>query len=266
MRPAILAVLFALAFALLFVTAILSREGQQWDAASLQALPELRGEEWMAVYRTRDWLAALLVAVAIAAEIEGTVRRRWTAVLAAASLMVMTAAASHVLKRDVLPRPALGEFGYALQTFPSGHAAISLAAVVAVVWLGPRWLRPAVTAALGVIAAGVALMSVLSLAHRGSDVLGGTLLTAALASAISVISGVPRGRRARLSLGGATLGWSGIAVATTSYVLSLAALRAGETEASGLTASLALTVAVGVSGVIAVVLLDQRRVSGSAHS
>lgn len=184
--------------ATLYAAVVLTAAGQAWDAASMSSFPGLRDLSGATGWPVRDGVTAAVLASALVALAEAAWRRRWRSVLAATALIGATALSSRLLK-DILPRPALGEYGYAYQTFPSGHAAVCLAAAVAIVWLAPRWVRPWVIALLGAVTLFVALESLVSSAHRASDVIAGVLLAGVLAEAVSACAGegVARSRATR---------------------------------------------------------------------
>nr|WP_274636843.1 phosphatase PAP2 family protein [Microbacterium bovistercoris] len=153
------------------------------------AFDGLRGDMWLGAYRLRDWMPFVLLGGAAVAGVEASVRGRWKGIIASLTLVGLAGGASFISKAGLLPRPQLGGYAYAFNTFPSGHTAVCLAAVVAVVWLAPRWLHPGVIVVLGMLAASTAFASLLSFAHRGSDIIGGVLLVGALAFAISAVAG-----------------------------------------------------------------------------
>lgn len=194
--PAAFAVVFGSAFVLLAVVALSTQDGQRLDAATLGAFDALRADGFLRAYAVRDWLAGALLVVAAVAGVEALVRRAWRAVAASVVLIGLVLVASFAFKAGwLLERADLGDFAYAYNTFPSGHAAAALAAVVAVVWLNPRWLNGPVLVLLAVVCGVVAVASLLSFAHRLSDVLGGVLLTGAIAFAITaVVAPWPRRR------------------------------------------------------------------------
>ncbi|WP_139123135.1 phosphatase PAP2 family protein, partial [Cellulosimicrobium cellulans] len=119
------------------------------------------------------------------------VRRAWRDLLAAVLVAAGTVGVAIGL-RELLERPDLGGFGYAHQTFPSGHVAVVGGLCVAVWLLWPRpssrpaagWAGLAVTAVAG-------LASVVTYAHRPSDVVGSLLVAAAAAVAVSWALDVP---------------------------------------------------------------------------
>ena len=200
--PAAFAVMFGSAFALLAAVALWTRNGQRLDAATLGAFDVLRADALLRAYGVRDWLTGALLVAAAVAGVEALVRRAWRAVAASVLIVGLVLAASFVFKAGWLQRADLGDLAYAYNTFPSGHSAAALAAVVAVVWLKPRWLSRPVLVGLAIVCAAVAVASLLSFAHRLSDVLGGVLLAGALAFAITaVLAPWPRRRPDRWVFG-----------------------------------------------------------------
>lgn len=140
--------------------------------------------------RLRTTVAFGLVAVAGLASVDALARREWRPVAAAAALVVATVLAAEALRR-ILPRPYLGDFAYVENTYPSGHAALAFAAVIAVAWLRPPWLRPWVVMLLGAGVVFVGIASLTSFAHRASDIAGSVLLTASLAAWVVVAGREP---------------------------------------------------------------------------
>lgn len=183
-----LATFFAASFTALYLYVTYTGSGQAWDAATLGIFSGLRGERYLAVYEARDWILFLLLAAVAVASIEAVLRRKLAATLATFLLVGSTALVSSAFKSGILPRPDLGDFAYGYTTFPSGHSALSLAAVIALIWLGPRWLRPVVVPFLGSLVMIVAVISLLSFAHRGSDVVGGLFLASALGCGLVGVS------------------------------------------------------------------------------
>ena len=177
---------YALAMTLVYAVLVCTPIGQRVDAATLGAFPAVQGDGWLALYGARDVIPVLLcVTVGILSAV-AMVRRRITPAVSALALVAAVFALARALER--LPRPDLGAFAYAHNTFPSGHTAVSLAAVVAIGWTAPGRRELRLMAVPLALAVAVAVFSLLSFAHRGSDVVGGALLTGAVASAISAIS------------------------------------------------------------------------------
>lgn len=191
MREALLrSAIYAAAFAGLYALAVLTPVGQLVDGASLGSFSFLRTEEWMPVYALRDPGALLLCICAAVAILVAGLRGR-PAPAIRASVLVGATVVVNVLLDLVLVRPPLAESGYDYNTFPSGHAAVSVAAVVAVAWTRSEKTRPMYVAALSVGSFLVAVFSLLSFAHRASDIVAGLLLVGALAGLIRVV-GFPK--------------------------------------------------------------------------
>jgi membrane protein DedA with SNARE-associated domain len=128
------------------------------------------------------------------------VRRRWTELGVLLAGMTLTSIGFHEIKDAVdRPRPEGGLVDTAGSSFPSGHAAHSVLYLWIAVTIVLR-LRPGMTRATAVVAAGIALTAVVGLSrvyldvHYLSDVSGGWALGAAcfsLCAAVGlVISGV----------------------------------------------------------------------------
>lgn len=264
-RSSILAAVCAVGFIALYATAMLTPAGQALDAASLGTFPAFRGEGWLAVYGARDLLLLALLCAAAVAGVECIIRRRWVAAIAGCALIGATAVAGLLLKSG-LPRPDLGDQAYLYQTFPSGHAAVSLAAVVATIWFGPRWLRPIVVLVMGSVAVFIAMASLLSFAHRASDIVGGALMVGAFAGATSAMLGSPRIRFPSARAVFCLLGSGSVVVGAALYALALAVLAAGLAGTIPILDVIASSVTLTVGGVMAVVLADQYPIRTAAAS
>jgi len=243
----------ATVFLLLYAGAVLTGTGQALDAISLgvSGAMGISHDLVLSVSGLRTGLTFALLTLAALASVHVLGQRRWPRVVRAGLLLVGTGIGSEVLK-DAFPRPYLGDFAYPDNSYPSVHAALSIAAVVAIVWLAPRWLRSWLVVVLGVVAMFVGAASWLSLAHRGSDVLGGALLAAALGFAIAATdpsqegAGFPRSRswiRSAVVI-------SAISVAS----LSLALVVTGAT----LVPLLGVATLTGLYGVLVTLLVQQR--------
>jgi hypothetical protein len=184
MKSALLRALgFALAVVLVYLTFVWTRVGQQLDAAAFIAAGALASSPFgVVVDQTRTTAVVALAAAATIAGVFALIQRRLHAVSIALLLVVSSAGIAHALRAE-LPRPYLGEFAYKYNTLPSGHAASAAAIVVALLVLLPRGLasRTMNFVAILVITA-AALASVLSFAHRPSDVLASVFIVGCLGS------------------------------------------------------------------------------------
>lgn len=190
MRGSVLRFLmFSAAFTVLYALAVLTSAGQRVDTASLGSFPALREGIWMEIYSLRDFGLLALCAIAALSIVYSAFRGRYAAAARASAVIVITAVISVGLD-VVLVRPALDSAGYQYNTYPSGHAALSLAAVVAVTSIRPLRHSAGFVAALAVGAFSVAMFSLFSFAHRASDVVGGVLLAGAVSALVDASSRV----------------------------------------------------------------------------
>ncbi|MFI6099404.1 phosphatase PAP2 family protein [Lentzea sp. NPDC051213] len=138
--PVVAAAGFAVA-ALVYVLAVLTRAGQTIENAALRGADQDNVSEtdaaWQALGQITVYsLAAAVVAVALV----GVLRKRWDLIIAAVGVIVAGQLLVQVLKRWVLPRPALVEVtgDYAHNSLPSGHTTIAMtvlfAAIIVVPW------------------------------------------------------------------------------------------------------------------------------------
>ena len=175
---------FAGAFAAVYTLLIASVGGQSLDAGSFGAFSIVNEPFGSVVGSLRT---GGVVVLALAASVVGVValaRRKWRSVVTAGIVVAVSFLGSEALKR-ILPRPDLGDHGYADNTFPSGHMAIalSLATAVAIMLTRARWARVVTFLAL-LIAGIVGCASFVSYAHRPSDVLGAEVVVGLVLSCV----------------------------------------------------------------------------------
>lgn len=222
------AIVYGASFVVMYVCAVCTPIGQELDAVSLGVFPYLRVGVLVDLFATRGWVMLLLVGSAAALAIIRLAQRRARQVVPALALVPASAVSARFLKDVVLGRPDLGDFSYIQNTFPSGHVAISLAAALAICWLladdAPGWLA----LPLGSAAVCVSLFSVLSLAHRVSDVVGAAVLVGMLAAIVGAVSGQ---RRTALLWAPALVG---AAAATALTLVASVALRAANDVSAAL--------------------------------
>jgi hypothetical protein len=193
MRPLPLAATTAAACAALYAVAVRTGLGQRIDDSTLDGFleqarlhPFYRDVGLPPLGATAATIAVgVLVVVAV-----GVVRRRWTEVLGALVSAGLAIGATEVLG-EALTRPTLDPsvFGASGNTFPSGHAAIPIALVLAVTSVAPPGARPWVVRIGGswVALVGAAIQSMYF--HRPSDVLGAALLTCSCALVVGHLVG-----------------------------------------------------------------------------
>jgi membrane-associated phospholipid phosphatase len=157
-----------------------TERGQRFYSSTFGAVVALRELVGVWADRLRVVLPGLAAISALVVLVIAVARGRWRAAIAPAALVLLTLVMSTALKDFVVSRPYLGDFGYAENTFPSGHTAVTVAVLVAFFWLLPR-LHPLVAIPLTGFSSTAALFQVASYAHRLSDVIGGALLVAMIA-------------------------------------------------------------------------------------
>ncbi|WP_264032497.1 phosphatase PAP2 family protein [Cellulosimicrobium sp. SH8] len=194
--PLVLLALLVAVFVALWAASHLTVAGQQADAGAFRTLAPLHDAGRDVAGALRRGLPVACAAAVAVLGVVALVRRAWRD-LVAAVLVVLGTVGIAVGLREVLVRPDLGEHGYAYQTFPSGHVAVVGGLCVAIwllwPWSGSR--AAAGWAGLGVTAA-AALASVVTYAHRPSDVVGSLLVAAAVTVAVVWLLDVPGGPRA----------------------------------------------------------------------
>lgn len=243
---------YAAGFVALYFAAVRTPLGQLVDASTLGVLGWMRSEAWLAFYDGRDIVLYGVLAAAVVAALATILDHDWKPAVYSA-LLVGTVAVASVALKELLPRPNLGDFAYAENTFPSGHTAITLAASVAIIWCAPRWFSPVLVAVLGVLASFVAVGSVLSAAHRASDTLAGALLAGAVSCGLAAVARVAAPAASRVRRG--VMIGAVIALATA-FLYLLAALGIfGDADHA---AQLGVAIVLGPLGVVVSVLAVHR--------
>lgn len=186
----------AAALGLLYVWTVRTADGQSADIVLFAALQDLNPTLGPLATVLRPALLPSAALVCAALGILALVGRRRSALAAAVLVVALSVLSTRVLKDVLLERPYLGEHGYTVNTFPSGHVSATLALLVAAVVLCPTtWGRAARTVGLlVVVASGAATCgaSLLGHAHRPGDVAGAVLLVGAVTALTIVILGPPR--------------------------------------------------------------------------
>lgn len=182
--------------AVVYVLAVLTKAGQTIENAALRGADQDDVSEtdaaWTALGQITVYsLAAAVLAVALV----GVLRKRWDLTVAAVGVIVAGQLVVQVLKRFVLPRPALVEVtgDYTHNSLPSGHTTIAMtvlfAAIIVVPWkwrgvmlffvlpwataigqytLTAKWHRLSDTLAADAIALAVAALASWWLQRKGS--------------------------------------------------------------------------------------------------
>ncbi|GAA4267093.1 hypothetical protein GCM10022256_27050 [Frondihabitans peucedani] len=197
-----------------YSVAVLTKPGQQIEDSILRSVD---GGTLLKSGRALDAISipAVLVVVGVVVLI-AIVRRRPGAALQSATLIIGAIATTQVIKA-IAPRPELTTLTLS-NSFPSGHATIAVAVVLALATAFGRRLRPVIMIIGTAFAALVAEQTVAYGWHRVSDVCGACavvmLWLAIVRSAAALWSNDPRdtvGRRAH----GFTSGVLGLAMVAT---------------------------------------------------
>jgi len=181
-RVALPALASVIALSLTYVIFVRTAAGQAIDASAFGGGEIIR--DWLTLLLPwlRTGIVLVLATIALAAGVIGLRHDRGRELTVALVLVLLSVALARML-RNILGRPYLGDYAYSINTLPSTHAAAAASLVVAIVTIWPRrqrGIRPTLIAAGIVTAAGYA--SVLSFAHRPSDVVAAILLVGALAA------------------------------------------------------------------------------------
>ncbi|BDZ47930.1 hypothetical protein GCM10025867_01710 [Frondihabitans sucicola] len=231
-----------------YTLAVLTKPGQEIEDSILRSVD---GGTLLKSGRALDAISipAILVVVGVVVLI-AFVRRRPGAALQSATLIVGAIATTQIIKA-IAPRPELTTLTLS-NSFPSGHATIAVAGVLALATAFGRHLRPLIMVVGTAFAALVAEQTVAYGWHRVSDVCGACavvmLWLAIVRSAAAVWSNDPRdtvGRR----MHGFTSGLLGLAMVAT-----LAA--AGAIFSIGIGSDMTLTMSTGPGVLVGARLLS----------
>lgn len=185
----------AAVFIALYVWAVTTTAGQEFDGSTLALGAELR-EQWSepTLARAADlapWLIIVPTGLLLAVH---ALRGRWRQALIAGALPVVAYVVATALHDAVLPRPYLGDFGYEINTLPSERLAVAVACCCVLVWLAPRFVpRGVLVPVLAVTAAAVGALEVAAFSSRFADVVACAPLVGILA-AWWLPFGAPRSR------------------------------------------------------------------------
>lgn len=161
--------------ATLWAAANLTARGQELDAGAFHHVSWAQEQWGGAAAVARQWLPVIAAAGVAALAAVQIARRAWRPLLDAAGIVISSAVLA-VLGRALLGRPDLGGYGYPYNTFPSVNVAVVAALCVAAWSLLPspsRWVGLVIGIPIVLTAAA---SSVVTYAHRPSDVVGSLLL------------------------------------------------------------------------------------------
>jgi len=183
-RPVLIASGFAAGFTVTYFIAVRTWQGQVVDSAAFRTLAPLHDAIGAAAAASRAFIPATEAVVVTAMIAIALFSRRWLDVGRATVIVAGSVVACEVLKA-LLPRPEMGSHGYQENTFPSGHVAFALSAALAVsvVSVHRPWTRVVFALSL-TCALGLAWASIVTYAHRPSDVIGAALLVGVVDSLV----------------------------------------------------------------------------------
>jgi membrane-associated phospholipid phosphatase len=173
--PAATWVLSTLAFAGVYVSAVLTQEGQYVENSALDASSYANQERALLGLVTVPNLA---LAIAVLAVI-GAALRGVRSVLRVVAMIVAANVLTQLLKYAVLSRPDFAEAA-SDNTFPSGHTVVYVSALLGLLMVLPAAVRP-IAGVLSALVLGIVGFQLLEFGwHRASDVVGGVLLVVAM--------------------------------------------------------------------------------------
>lgn len=255
--------------AVVYVLAVWTVPGQRFEDAVLDGAMLVAGgrqeEAALATLATISrWSLAgatlLVCAIALA-------RRRPLLAAAGAAVVAGSVLTTEVLRRMVLLRPILLPSGVRRedQSFPSGHTAVAMSVMCALVLVVPyrfRWVAVLVTSAW---ATAVGASTVTASWHRPSDTIGSDLIVLGYTcAAIALLARAGAAREAEPLRGAARAGMgllAGLLVATALAGLAVAVavtLLGGHDDLAALTAGRAVSLAGGATVAVTVLGLLRR--------
>jgi membrane-associated phospholipid phosphatase len=169
----------AVGVALSYLLFVWTRHGQAFEYDVLKGAPApldtpsvLHARAWLAYVTEYSVGAVLVLVLAI-----GLLRRRPALAVVGAATIGVTAVLDRVLVNWVLTRPPIVYDAFSPgNSFPSGHVAMSTAALLGLLIVVPHAWRGAVALSGSVLILGIAGMTMTVGWHRLSDTIGGNLL------------------------------------------------------------------------------------------
>ncbi|MEU2201875.1 phosphatase PAP2 family protein [Isoptericola sp. NPDC019482] len=191
----------AAALALVYLLGVRTRVGQLFDDRVFGWFVGLGPSAHALAPLLRTGVPLFLGAAAGVLGLLAIRQRRWRAAIGSVLLVALSVVASLTLRDSVLTRPDLGVPGYADNTLPSSHATITVAlcAAVLVLWPAQRRRPPTATVVAALtLTVLAAASSVVSWAHRPTDVVASALLVLAAGPVVMCLLEAarrPAGRR-----------------------------------------------------------------------
>jgi membrane-associated phospholipid phosphatase len=173
--PAAIWVLSTLAFVGVYISAVLTQEGQYVENSALDASTFGNQRDELLSLVTIPNLALALVVLALA----GAAFRGVRGGLRVLAMIVAANVLTQLLKYAVLERPDFAEAA-ADNTFPSGHTVVYTSVLLGLLMVLPAAVRPIIGVLCAAVLGTVAFQLLEYGWHRASDVVGGVLLVVAM--------------------------------------------------------------------------------------
>ena len=199
-RAAATAIVSALLFAAVYLLAVRTGTGQRFEndvwLGAGQTATQRPIQAAGALNLIGNWTGIAAVAVIL---LIGLLRRRIAPAVAGVAVIGASVVTAEYLK-DRLPRPNLvpGWPHDAGNSFPSGHTAVAMAVMFALILVAPYRIRALVASCTAALATEIGALTIIARWHRPSDTLGADLMVLGYASlAILILAALGRVRPAR---------------------------------------------------------------------
>jgi membrane-associated phospholipid phosphatase len=199
-RAAATAIVSALLFAAVYLLAVRTGTGQRFEndvwLGAGQTATQRPIQAAGALSLIGNWTGIAAVAVIL---LIGLLRRRLAPAVAGVAVIGASVVTAEYLK-DTLPRPNLvpGWREDAGNSFPSGHTAVAMAVMFALILVAPHRIRALVASCTAALATEIGALTIIARWHRPSDTLGADLMVLGYASlAILILAASGRVRPAR---------------------------------------------------------------------
>lgn len=199
-RAAATTIVSALLFAAVYLLAVRTGTGQRFEndvwLGAGQTATERPIQAAGALNLIGNWTGIAAVAVIL---LIGLLRRRIAPAVAGVAVIGASVVTAEFLK-DRLPRPNLvpGWPDDTGNSFPSGHTAVAMAVMFALILVAPYRIRALVASCTAALATEIGALTIIARWHRPSDTLGADLMVLGYASlAILILAALGRVRPAR---------------------------------------------------------------------
>lgn len=266
-RASILGGACVAALATVYLLAVWTAPGQRFEDAVLRAADQVVGgaEQAHALHTLDAITGPSVVAAMILVLIIGALRHRIFLGLLSVGTIIASIATTEAIQHFGR-RPILLDYGYRRedQSFPSGHTAVAMSLMCALIMVVPYRFRGPVVFLTAVWAGSVSVATVTASWHRPSDTIGAGLIVVGYAcAAVAVLARwgrvreaalrTPVGRVLRGSFTGAAVLAFVVAAAVTG--VALVAFHRGHTGAAVLLAGRSLAVSVSAAAAVTMLAL-----------